>query len=132
MHSTAHGFTYLHATCSSQMARNKTKVDVRGIGGCASSTMHQASRSVVATRPWSEGNCSVGKTIPSVHRATALIAVVGDAELDEGNIYEALLEGWKHNLEDVWWVIDYNRQSLDSVISDRLLSRFTRLFNSMG
>ena len=61
-----------------------------------------------------------------------MVAVVGDAELDEGNIYEALLEGWKHNLENVWWVIDYNRQSLDSVISDRLLSRFTRLFNSMG
>ncbi|MEC8962748.1 MAG: 1-deoxy-D-xylulose-5-phosphate synthase N-terminal domain-containing protein [Pseudomonadota bacterium] len=61
-----------------------------------------------------------------------MIAVVGDAELDEGNIYEALLEGWKHNLENVWWIIDYNRQSLDSVISDRLLSRFTRLFNSMG
>ena len=61
-----------------------------------------------------------------------MVAVVGDAELDEGNIYEALLEGWKHNLENVWWVIDYNRQSLDSVISDRLLSRFTRLFSSMG
>ena len=61
-----------------------------------------------------------------------MVAVVGDAELDEGNIYEALLEGWKQGLEDVWWVIDYNRQSLDSVISDRLLSRFTRLFNSMG
>ena len=61
-----------------------------------------------------------------------MVAVVGDAELDEGNIYEALLEGWKHDLENVWWVIDYNRQSLDSVISDRLLNRFSRLFTSMG
>ena len=39
------------------------------------------------------------------------IAIAGDAELDEGNIYEALLEGWKHDVRDVWWIIDYNRQS---------------------
>ena len=25
-----------------------------------------------------------------------MIALVGDAEMDEGNIFEALLEGWKH------------------------------------
>jgi pyruvate dehydrogenase E1 component len=37
------------------------------------------------------------------------IAIAGDAELDEGNIYEALLEGWKHDVRDVWWVVDYNR-----------------------
>src|SRR5690554_1299768 len=49
-----------------------------------------------------------------------MIALVGDAELDEGNIYEALLEGWKHGLRNTWWVIDYNRQSLDAVISDRM------------
>ena len=43
--------------------------------------------------------------------------IVGDAELDEGNIYEAMLEGWKHDLRNVWWVIDYNRQSLDAIVS---------------
>ncbi len=42
------------------------------------------------------------------------IAIAGDAELDEGNIYEALLEGWKHDIRNVWWIVDYNRQSLDS------------------
>ena len=47
-----------------------------------------------------------------------MVALVGDAELDEGNIYEALIEGWKHDLRNTWWVIDYNRQSLDAVISD--------------
>ena len=61
-----------------------------------------------------------------------MVCVLGDAELDEGNIYEALLEGWKHNVRDVWWIVDYNRQSLDAVISDRLLTRFHRLFVSMG
>ena len=61
-----------------------------------------------------------------------MVALVGDAELDEGNVYEALLEGWKHDVRDLWWVIDYNRQSLDAVISDRLFGRFNRLFASMG
>ena len=61
-----------------------------------------------------------------------MIAVVGDAELDEGNMYEALLEGWKKDIANVWWVIDYNRQSLDSVISDRIFGRFDQLFENMG
>ncbi|MEE2997213.1 MAG: transketolase [Pseudomonadota bacterium] len=61
-----------------------------------------------------------------------MIALVGDAELDEGNMYEALLEGWKKEIHNVWWVIDYNRQSLDSVISDRLFGRIDQLFENMG
>jgi pyruvate dehydrogenase E1 component len=61
-----------------------------------------------------------------------MVAIAGDAELDEGNIYEALLEGWKHDVRDVWWVIDYNRQSLDSVVPDRLFGRIEGLFNDMG
>ncbi|GGC50001.1 pyruvate dehydrogenase E1 component [Siccirubricoccus deserti] len=60
------------------------------------------------------------------------IAIVGDAELDEGNIYEALLEGWKHDIRNVWWVVDYNRQSLDSVVQDRLFGRIEGLFRDMG
>src|SRR5690606_15248680 len=31
-----------------------------------------------------------------------MIALVGDAELDEGNIFEALLEGWKYGLRNCW------------------------------
>lgn len=60
------------------------------------------------------------------------IAIAGDAELDEGNIYEALLEGWKHDVRNVWWIIDYNRQSLDSVVRDRLFGRIEGLFRDMG
>ncbi len=60
------------------------------------------------------------------------IAIAGDAELDEGNIYEALLEGWKHDVRDVWWIVDYNRQSLDSVVPDRLFGRIEGLFRDMG
>jgi pyruvate dehydrogenase E1 component len=60
------------------------------------------------------------------------VAIAGDAELDEGNIYEALLEGWKHDVRNVWWIIDYNRQSLDSVVPDRLFGRIEGLFRDMG
>src|SRR5215470_8699272 len=61
-----------------------------------------------------------------------MVAVVGDAELDEGNVFEALLEGWKHDVRNLWWVIDYNRQSLDAVVSDRLYSHIDQLFQNMG
>jgi len=61
-----------------------------------------------------------------------MVALVGDAELDEGNIYEALLEGWKHDLRNTWWVIDYNRQSLDAVAREGLYGQFDKLFRSMG
>ncbi len=61
--------------------------------------------------------------VPDGSQPGRMVALVGDAELDEGNIFEALLEGWKHDVRNVWWVIDYNRQSLDAVVSDRLFGR---------
>ncbi len=61
-----------------------------------------------------------------------MIALVGDAELDEGNIFEALLEGWKNGLRNTWWVIDYNRQSLDAVVREGLYERFVEIFRSLG
>ena len=61
-----------------------------------------------------------------------MIALVGDAELDEGNIFEAILEGWKQGLRNCWWVIDYNRQSLDAVIREGLWERFESLFRNFG
>jgi pyruvate dehydrogenase E1 component len=75
---------------------------------------------------------SMKDMLPPGHRPGRMIAIVGDAELDEGNIYEALLEGWKHDIRNVWWIIDYNRQSLDSVVSDRLQARIVSLFETMG
>ena len=72
------------------------------------------------------------KFVPEDRPRARHVAIAGDAELDEGNIYEALLEGWKHDVRDVWWVVDYNRQSLDSVMPDRLFGRFEGLFRDMG
>ncbi|MFZ4807076.1 MAG: transketolase [Hyphomicrobiaceae bacterium] len=61
-----------------------------------------------------------------------MIALVGDAEMDEGNIFEALLEGWKQGVRNTWWIIDYNRQSLDAVIREGLYARFEALFRAFG
>ncbi len=61
-----------------------------------------------------------------------MVALMGDAELDEGNIFEALMEGWKHDVRNTWWIVDYNRQSLDSVISDRLFARVDDVFRTTG
>ena len=61
-----------------------------------------------------------------------MIALVGDAELDEGNIFEAILEGWKQGLRNCWWIVDYNRQSLDAVIREGLWQRYEELFKNFG
>ena len=61
-----------------------------------------------------------------------MVALVGDAEMDEGNIFEALLEGWKHGLRNTWWIVDYNRQSLDAVVREGLWSRFEAIFRNFG
>jgi len=69
---------------------------------------------------------------PEGSESGRMIALAGDAELDEGNIFEALLEGWKHDVRNLWWIIDYNRQSLDAVVSDRLFGRIDALFELVG
>jgi pyruvate dehydrogenase E1 component len=61
-----------------------------------------------------------------------MVALLGDAEMDEGNIFEALLEGWKHGLRNTWWVVDYNRQSLDAVVREGLWSKFEGIFRNFG
>ncbi|MFN7718499.1 MAG: transketolase [Sphingomonadaceae bacterium] len=64
--------------------------------------------------------------------AGRMISLMGDAELDEGNIYECLIEGYKHDIRNCWWVVDYNRQSLDSTTADRMFRRFDDIFETMG
>lgn len=61
-----------------------------------------------------------------------MVALVGDAELDEGNIYEVLQEGWKNDLRNTWWIIDYNRQSLDGIVREGLFERIEKIFDAFG
>ena len=71
------------------------------------------------------------KLVPEQEPAR-MISIMGDAELDEGNIYEALLEGWKHDVRNLWWMIDYNRQSLDGVVNDNLFQKIKSFFETVG
>jgi pyruvate dehydrogenase E1 component len=70
--------------------------------------------------------------VPESDPEGRMIAIVGDAELDEGNVYEALLEGWKYDVRNLWWVIDYNRQSLDRVVPERLFEKIRSFFETVG
>ncbi len=65
-------------------------------------------------------------------RRGRFVALMGDAELDEGNIYEALIEGHKHDVRNLWWIVDYNRQSLDATSADRMFERFDDIFRTCG
>lgn len=60
------------------------------------------------------------------------IALVGDAELDEGAIWEALVDPMVPRLGEVLWVIDVNRQSLDRVVPDIAVGRIGAMFEAVG
>ncbi|HEY5338663.1 MAG TPA: hypothetical protein VIJ85_10690 [Rhizomicrobium sp.] len=72
------------------------------------------------------------KDMIDANRLGRFIALVGDAEMDEGNIFECLVEGYKHSLRNTWWIIDYNRQSLDGVIREGLKPKFEGVFRAFG
>lgn len=60
------------------------------------------------------------------------IALVGDAEIDEGNVPEALGEARVYELANVWWIIDLNRQSLDYIAPEGRAAEIRKLFEAKG
>ena len=60
------------------------------------------------------------------------ISVIGDAELDEGNIWEALADPITANLGNVMWIVDFNRQSLDRVIPGVRIAQWRAQFEAAG
>ena len=60
------------------------------------------------------------------------IAVVGDAELDEGSVWEAIAEPAMHGLANILWVVDLNRQSLDRVIPGIRVRAWREMFDANG
>ncbi|MBG7605202.1 MAG: pyruvate dehydrogenase [Actinobacteria bacterium] len=65
-------------------------------------------------------------------RPARFIALVGDAELDEGNIWEAIADPALQGLGNVMWVVDANRQSLDRVIPDQKIKKLIEFFDGAG
>ena len=60
------------------------------------------------------------------------IAMMGDAELDEGNVWEALLEEAVRELDNLMWVVDFNRQSLDRIVPDARRGQLREWFRAAG
>jgi pyruvate dehydrogenase E1 component len=60
------------------------------------------------------------------------IALVGDAEIDEGNVPEALGEARVYALDNLWWIIDFNRQSLDYIAPEGRAIEIRKLFEAKG
>jgi pyruvate dehydrogenase E1 component len=60
------------------------------------------------------------------------IALLGDAELDEGAVWEAIADPNVPKLGEVLWVVDLNRQSLDRVVPDIAAGRLAAMFEAAG
>ncbi len=60
------------------------------------------------------------------------IALIGDAELDEGNIWEAVADPATDGLGDVLWIVDVNRQSLDRVVPGVRIAQWEQQFRAAG
>jgi pyruvate dehydrogenase E1 component len=95
---------------------------------------------------FSTGSVGIGATAPiwsaiahryvaghfDVPRGGRQVALLGDAELDEGAIWEALVDPVVPRLGEVLWIVDLNRQSLDRIVPDIAASRIGGMFEAAG
>ncbi len=59
-------------------------------------------------------------------------SLLGDAELDEGAIWEAVLDSSVQDLGELVWIVDLNRQSLDRVVPGIAATKIEKLFDAAG
>ncbi|MGW6622012.1 transketolase-like TK C-terminal-containing protein [Nocardia sp. NPDC055002] len=95
---------------------------------------------------YSTGSVGIGATAPiwgSIARRYVNAAIgstgtgrqyslVGDAELDEGAVWEAVLDSAVADLGEIVWIVDLNRQSLDRVVPNIAASRLQKMFDAAG
>ncbi|HEV2890751.1 MAG TPA: transketolase C-terminal domain-containing protein [Frankiaceae bacterium] len=95
---------------------------------------------------YSTGSVGIGATAPvwgavarrylATHfdtpRGGRQISLLGDAELDEGAVWECIADPVVPRLGEVLWVVDLNRQSLDRVVPDIAATRLMRMFEAAG
>jgi pyruvate dehydrogenase E1 component len=65
-------------------------------------------------------------------RQPRFIALLGDAELDEGNVWEAIADPATQGLGNVMWLVDFNRQSLDRVVPGVRIAQWRGQFEAAG
>jgi pyruvate dehydrogenase E1 component len=95
---------------------------------------------------FSTGSVGIGATAPIwsaiAHRYVAghfdvpqggrQIALLGDAELDEGACWEAIVDPVVPHLGEVLWIVDLNRQSLDRIVPNIAAGRIAAMFEAAG
>ncbi|HLH66979.1 MAG TPA: 1-deoxy-D-xylulose-5-phosphate synthase N-terminal domain-containing protein [Solirubrobacteraceae bacterium] len=95
---------------------------------------------------FSTGSVGIGATAPiwsaiarryvashfGVGRGGRQISLLGDAELDEGACWEAIVDPVVPRLGEVLWIVDVNRQSLDRIVPDIAAERIRRMFEAAG
>jgi pyruvate dehydrogenase E1 component len=95
---------------------------------------------------FSTGSVGIGATAPiwsalahryvaghfEVPRGGRQVSLVGDAELDEGAVWEAVVDPLVSQLGEVLWIVDVNRQSLDRVVPDIAAARLAAMFEAAG
>lgn len=96
---------------------------------------------------FSTGSVGIGATAPIwaalAHRyltsrfddtppAGRFISLLGNAELDEGAVWEAICDPQTAQLGELLWIVDLNRQSLDRVVPDVQIQRLERMFAAAG
>lgn len=74
----------------------------------------------------------VRSQFPDAPRAGRFVSLLGDAELDEGAIWEAVADPQVASLGELLWVVDLNRQSLDRVVPDIQIQRLAGMFEAAG
>jgi pyruvate dehydrogenase E1 component len=59
-------------------------------------------------------------------------SLLGDAELDEGAVWEAIVDPGVAEMGEIVWVVDVNRQSLDRVVPGIAADRLRGMFTAAG
>ena len=130
-----------------QYLRGRLGVDalreLRSFGGLQAYPSHRKNPEIVDISTGSMGLGAVQATFGALAtryladhglatKPERVIVMVGDAELDEGNVWEALAEEALARLGNVLWIVDVNRQSLDRIVPDARRRQLPELFRIFG
>jgi len=86
-----------------------------------------------ATAPiWGAISRRYVETITGTPNRGRQYSLLGDAELDEGAIWEAVLDSAVQDLGEIVWIVDLNRQSLDRVVPNIAAGKIEKMFDAAG